>query len=52
MFDEKVHVLDHPLLQHTLSISREDHTGVKQCREIVCELSALGCYEATRVDTV
>ena len=32
---EKVHVLDHPLLQHKLSILRNKETGVKEFREIV-----------------
>jgi len=48
MFDEKVHVLDHPLLQHKLSILRREDTGVKEFREIVSEIAALECYEATR----
>ena len=48
MIDEKVHVLDHPLLQHKLSILRDERTGVKEFREIVSEIAALECYEATR----
>lgn len=44
----KVHVLDHPLLQHKLSILRNKNTGVKEFREIVGEMAALMCYEATR----
>lgn len=43
-----VHVLDHPLLQHKLSILRNKNTGVKEFREIVGEIAALMCYEATR----
>ena len=43
-----VHVLDHPLLQHKLSILRNKSTGVKEFREIVGEIAALMCYEATR----
>ena len=43
-----VHVLDHPLLQHNLSILRSKDTGVKEFRELVGEISALMCYEATR----
>ena len=27
--DNKVHILDHPLLQHKLSILRDERTGVK-----------------------
>ncbi|MBQ9967142.1 MAG: uracil phosphoribosyltransferase [Oscillospiraceae bacterium] len=43
-----VHVLDHPLLQHKLSILRNKDTGVKEFREVVGEIAALMCYEATR----
>ena len=45
---EKVHVLDHPLLQHKLSILRDKNTGVKDFRSIVSEIAGLMCYEATR----
>ena len=44
----KVYELDHPLLQHKLSILRNKETGVKEFREVVGEISALMCYEATR----
>ena len=44
----KVQVLDHPLLQHKLSILRDKNTGVKEFREAVGEIAALMCYEATR----
>ncbi|MBQ7565775.1 MAG: uracil phosphoribosyltransferase [Oscillospiraceae bacterium] len=43
-----VHVLEHPLLQHKLAILRDKNTGVKEFREVVGEISALMCYEATR----
>ena len=43
-----VHILEHPLVQHKLSIIRNKDTGVKEFREIVSELAALMCYEATR----
>ena len=45
---QHVHVLNHPLLQHKLSILRDKNTGVKEFREIVGEIAALMCYEATR----
>ena len=45
---EKVHILDHPLLQHNLSILRDENTGVKDFREVVSEIATLMCYEATR----
>ena len=43
-----VHVLDHPLIQHKLAILRNKDTGVKEFRELVGEIAALMCYEATR----
>ena len=44
----KVQILDHPLLQHKLAILRDKNTGVKEFREVVGEIAALMCYEATR----
>lgn len=44
----ELHVLDHPLIQHKLSILRSENTGVKEFRELVGEIAALMCYEATR----
>ena len=44
----KVQILEHPLLQHKLSILRDKNTGVKEFREAVGEIAALMCYEATR----
>lgn len=44
----KVQILEHPLLQHKLSILRDKNTGVKEFRESVGEIAALMCYEATR----
>jgi len=43
-----VHVLDHPLIQHKLSIMRDKNTGTNQFRGLVGEIAALMCYEATR----
>lgn len=45
---ENVYILDHPLLQHKLSILRDRNTGVKDFRQIVSEIATLMCYEATR----
>jgi uracil phosphoribosyltransferase len=41
-------ILEHPLIQHKLTILRDKTTGVKEFREVVSELAALMCYEATR----
>ena len=45
---DKVHVLDHPLVRHKLTILRDERTGVRDFREIVSEIATLMCYEATR----
>ena len=44
----QVHVYDHPLIQHKLSIIRDKNTSVKEFRELVSEIASLMCYEATR----
>ena len=44
----KVCVFDHPLIQHKLSILRDEKTSVKVFRELVSEIAMLMCYEATR----
>ena len=41
MYNEKVHILDHPLLQHKLTILRDENTGGNELREIVSEIAAL-----------
>lgn len=43
-----VHVFEHPLIQHKLSILRNKDTGVKEFRELVSEIAMLMCFEATR----
>lgn len=41
-------VIDHPLVQHKLSLMRDINTGSKEFRELVSETSMLMCYEAMR----
>ena len=43
-----VHVMDHPLIQHKLTLIRNKETGVKEFRELVEELSLLMAYEVYR----
>jgi uracil phosphoribosyltransferase len=43
-----VHVFDHPLIRHKLTILRDRQTGHKEFREITEELAMLMAYEATR----
>lgn len=44
----RVHVLDHPLIQHKLTYIRDKNTGTKEFRELVDEVAALMAYEITR----
>ena len=41
-------VFSHPLIQHKLSILRDETTSVKEFRELISEIAKLMCYEATR----
>ena len=44
----KVHVMDHPLIQHKISMLRDKNTSVKDFRELAYEIALLMGYEATR----
>lgn len=44
----ELRILDHPLIQHKLTMLRDKGTGVKEFREVVGEIATLMCYEATR----
>ena len=41
-------ILDHPLVQHKISLLRSKRTGTKEFRDLVGEIATLMCYEATR----
>ena len=43
-----VEIVDHPLIQHKISLMRDRHTGTKEFRDLVSEVAMLLCYEATR----
>jgi len=43
-----VFVLDHPLIQHKISLLRDKNTQTKEFRELVLEISMLMGYEVTR----
>lgn len=45
---ERVHVIDHPMVQHKLAILRDKDTSCKQFRELVREVALFEGYEATR----
>ncbi len=44
----KVHIMDHPLVAHKLTVLRDKETSVKDFRELVSEIGMLITYEATR----
>ena len=44
----KVLVMDHPLVQHKISLIRRTDTGTKDFRQTIGEIAMLICYEATR----
>ncbi|MBQ7407512.1 MAG: uracil phosphoribosyltransferase [Clostridia bacterium] len=43
------HLVDHPLIQHKLTIMRDKHTSTKAFRELLSEISMLMGYEITRM---
>ena len=44
----KVLIMDHPLVQHKVSLLRSKNTGTKEFKELVSEIATLLSYEATR----
>lgn len=44
----KVHVVDHPLVQHKLTLMRREECGTKDFRQLLEEISMLMGYEVTR----
>lgn len=44
----RVHVVDHPLVQHKLSIMRDKRTSTRDFRELLKEIAMLMGYELTR----
>ncbi len=46
--EKNVHLIDHPLIQHKLTLMREKETSTKEFRELVKEVSALMVYEISR----
>ncbi len=41
-------IMDHPLIQHKITLLRDKNTGSKEFRELIGEVTMLMCYEATR----
>ena len=44
----QLHVIDHPMIQHKLTIMREETTGSKDFKELLNEIALLMGYEVTR----
>lgn len=44
----RVHIIDHPLIQHKLTHIRDKNTGPKDFRDLVSEVAMLMAYEVTR----
>ncbi|ATO43493.1 uracil phosphoribosyltransferase [Loigolactobacillus coryniformis] len=44
----ELHVIDHPLVQHKLTIIRDKKVGTQQFRQVVNEIATLMAYEVTR----
>lgn len=48
MFDGKLHLMEHPLIVHKISMLRKATTDTKDFRQLVNEIALLIGYEATR----
>lgn len=46
--ERKVVIMEHPLIQHKLSILRDVNTSTKEFRDLVNEIAMLMIYDATR----
>ena len=46
--NKNVFIMDHPLIQHKITLLRDKNTGSKEFRELISEVTMLMCYEATR----
>lgn len=44
----KLFIIDHPLIQHKVSLMRDENTGTKDFRELLNEVAMLMAYEVTR----
>jgi uracil phosphoribosyltransferase len=48
MTASSLNIVDHPLVQHKLTLMRESDRSIKSFRELVNEIGMLLCYEVTR----
>ena len=45
---DNVLVMDHPLIQHKISLLRDKNTSSKEFKELISEVTMLMCYESLR----
>ena len=45
---DNVFIMDHPLIQHKISILRNKETGTNEFRKLIEEIAVLMCFEALR----
>ena len=48
---ENVFIMDHPLIQHKISMLRNKNTGTNEFRKLIEEIAVLMGYEALRSST-
>ena len=48
MENKMVHIINHPLVQHKLTLMRDKNCGTKDFRQLLEEISMLMAYEVTR----
>ncbi len=46
--EKNIIIMDHPLIQHKITLLRDKNTGSKEFRELINEVTMLMCYEAMR----
>ena len=46
--ENQLHIINHPLIQHKLSIMRDKNTGSKDFKELLNEIAMLMCFEFSR----
>lgn len=46
--EKQLHIINHPLIQHKLSIMRDKNTGSKDFKELLNEIAMLMCFEFSR----
>lgn len=46
--NNNIHIMDHPLIQHKITLLRDKNTSFKEFRELISEITMLMCYETMR----